>query len=69
MIAHGRIKNGVVVLDDGTRLAEGQEVTVHVPTQAREHSLLDVAPVSLASVLQPVTPDADLLGEMLEGRS
>jgi len=28
MVAHGHVQNGVVVLDDGVRLPEGQEVTV-----------------------------------------
>jgi hypothetical protein len=28
MVAHGRVQNGVVVLDNGVRLPEGQEVTV-----------------------------------------
>jgi hypothetical protein len=70
VVTHGRVRNGVVVLDDGVRLPEGQEVTVLVRSQAIEqsHSLLDIHPVNLASVLRPVKPDDDLLGEMLEGR-
>ncbi|MBI3823445.1 MAG: hypothetical protein HY289_12315 [Planctomycetes bacterium] len=28
MVAHGHVQNGVVVLDDGVRLPEGQKVTV-----------------------------------------
>ena len=28
MVAHGRVQNGVVVLDNGVCLPEGQEVTV-----------------------------------------
>ena len=28
MVAHGRVQDGVVVLDNGVRLPEGQEVTV-----------------------------------------
>lgn len=35
----------------------------------RAHSILDIPPVSLGSVLRPFTADDDLLGEMLEGRS
>ena len=77
MLAHGRVQNGVVVLDNGVRLPEGQEVTVlahaTVPPDPRmegsqSHSVLDIATVSLGSVLRPLTPDDDLLGEMLEGR-
>lgn len=32
MVAKGRVKNGVVVLDEGVHLPEGQEVTVLAPT-------------------------------------
>jgi hypothetical protein len=28
MVARGHVKNGVIVLDDGVRLPEGQKVTV-----------------------------------------
>jgi hypothetical protein len=70
MVARGRVQNGVVVLADGVRLPEGQDVTVHAAVQIREaHSILDIPPVSLGSVLRPFTADDDLLGEMLEGRS
>lgn len=78
MVAHGRVRDGVVVLDSGVRLPEGQEVTVLAPgpvsagpgTQgARPHSLLDIPPVCEGAVLRPLMDDDDLLGEMLEGRS
>ena len=73
MVTRGQVKNGVVVLANGVRLPEGQEVTVLAPgaspTIARPHSILDIAPVSLGSVLRPLTAEDDLLGEMLEGRS
>ena len=77
MVAHGRVQNGVVVLDNGVRLPEGQEVTVlahgtvaPAPRMegSRSHSVLDIATVGLGSVLRPLTSDDDLLGEMLEGR-
>jgi hypothetical protein len=77
MIAHGRVQNGVIVLDDGVRLPEGQEVTVLAhgtvsPLErmegTRPHSVLDIATLGLGSVLRPLTSDDDLLGEMLEGR-
>jgi hypothetical protein len=77
MVAHGRVQNGVVVLDNGVRLPEGQEVTVlaqpTVPSAPRtegsqSHSVLDISTVSLGSVIGPLTSDDDLLGEMLEGR-
>lgn len=32
------------------------------------HSVLDIKPVSLGRVLQPLDADDDLLGDMLEGR-
>jgi hypothetical protein len=34
----------------------------------RGHSVVDIAPVRLGSILQPPEADDDLLGEMLEGR-
>jgi hypothetical protein len=73
MVTRGHVKNGVVVLADGVRLPEGQEVTVLAPgawsTIARPQSILDIAPVSVGGVLRPLTAEDDLLGEMLEGRS
>ena len=71
MVARGRVQNGVVVLADGVRLPEGQEVTVLAPLAAgsQAHGILDIRPVSLGSVVRPLTADDDLLGEMLEGRS
>jgi hypothetical protein len=69
MVARGRVQNGVVVLADGVRLPEGLEVTVLAPAQAssQTHGILDIAPVSLGSVVRPFTADDDLLGETLEG--
>jgi hypothetical protein len=74
MVVHGRVQNGVVVLDQGVSLPEGQEVTVLargiVPKDGlQRHSILDISAVSLGAVLRPLTLDDDLLGEMLEGRS
>jgi hypothetical protein len=77
VVARGRVQNGVVVLDEGFHLPEGQEVTVlaHGPAPATPpvsgsppHSLLDIPTVSLGAALRPLTADDDLLGEMLEGR-
>lgn len=40
MVVRGRVRNGVVVLDDGAQLPEGQEVTVMaVPSQAAREAL------------------------------
>ncbi len=71
MVARGRVQNGVVVLTDGVRLPEGQEVTVLTSpvTGSSGHGILDIAPVSLGAVVRPLTPDDDLPGEMLGGRS
>jgi hypothetical protein len=73
MVARGRVQNGVVVLTDGVRFPEGQEVTVLAPVKASNgrpvHSILDIPPVSLGAMLPPFPGDDDLLGEMLEGRS
>lgn len=77
MVARGRVQNGVVVLDSGVQLPEGQEVTVLAtggmpaapPLVAlRPHMVLDIPTVSLGAVLRPLTSDDDLLGEMLEAR-
>jgi hypothetical protein len=65
------VQNGVVVLADGVRLPEGQQVTVLVApmTEAKVHSILDIVPVSLGTMVRPLAADDDLLSEMLEGRS
>jgi hypothetical protein len=56
MVARGHVQNGVVVLAPATAASE-------------MHSILDIPPVSLGSVVAPLTANDDLLGEMLEGRS
>jgi hypothetical protein len=76
MVARGHVHNGVVVLEEGVRLPEGQEVTVVVRgaahaaplTQGSPHGLLDIPPVRLGPVLRPLSADEDLLEEMLDGR-
>lgn len=76
MIARGHVQNGVVMLDEGVRLPEGQAVTVLAvgtasatpPTPGSPHSLLDIPPVSLGRMQSTHPIDDDLLGEMLEGR-
>lgn len=77
MVARGRVQNGVVVLEEGVRLPEGEEVTVLTimkPPAAASgegvagHGVLDIPPVTIGSVLRPLSSDDDLLGEMLEGR-
>jgi len=78
MVAHGRVRNGGGVLENGVRLPDGHEVTVLVhgtvstaprAEGSRSHSVLEIATVGLGSVLRPLTSDDDLLGEMLEGRT
>ena len=78
MVARGRVQNGVIVLEEGVRLPEGLEVTVigggavgpgtSVQGMPPGHSVLDIPPVSIGSLLQGALPGDDLLGEMLEGR-
>jgi hypothetical protein len=70
MVARGRVKNGVVVLEEGVRLPEGEEETVvagaTLPMQGSPtHSLLDISPARLGDVLRPLPTDDDLLEEML----
>ena len=70
MVARGLVQNGVVVLQDGVSLPEGQEVTVvaQSPASPQGHSILDVPTFSVGAILKPLSPDDDILGEMLEGR-
>jgi hypothetical protein len=77
MVARGHVQNGVVVLEEGVRLPEGQEVIVvaHGATTGRgllessgPHSVLDIPSVSLGRVLRTQAADHNLLDEMLEGR-
>lgn len=77
MVARGRVQNGVVVLENGVRLPEGQEVIVLDSGTASitpslpdlpPHSVLDIPVVSLGPILHPLTADDDLLGEMLDDR-
>jgi hypothetical protein len=68
MAVRGHVQNGVVVLDDGVQLPEGQEVTVSVVAKQGTHSVLDIPPVSMGKMLRPLTSEDDLLGEMLEDR-
>ncbi|MGH7174136.1 MAG: hypothetical protein ACRELF_16700 [Gemmataceae bacterium] len=77
MVVRGRVRNGVVVLEEGVHFPEGQEVTILGPSTtpaaaslpgAPPHSVLDVPVVSLGPVLRMLTADDDLLGEMLDGR-
>ena len=70
MVVRGHVENGVVVLDEGIRLPEGQEVTVNMPLPPNEkgHSVLDIPPVSMGKMIRPLGPDDDLLEEMLQGR-
>jgi hypothetical protein len=65
------MQNGVVVLDEGVQLPDGQEVTVlaTLATASQAHSLLDIPHVSLGAVVVPITAEDDLLGEMLDSRS
>ncbi len=38
------------------------------PSTPPGHSVLDIPPVHLGGILRPLSPDDDLLGEMLEDR-
>jgi hypothetical protein len=74
MITAGRVQNGVIVLSEGVRLPEGQEVAVLSSSAsaamngAKLHRVLDIPPVHLGRVL-PSSADDDLLGDMLAERS
>ena len=62
-------EDGVLKPDRPLPLKEREKVQVTVEGPATPgHGILDIRPVSLGKVLQPPSPDDDLLGEMLEGR-
>jgi hypothetical protein len=54
MVVRGHVQNGVVVLDDGAQLPEGQEVTVVArgPSNPKAHSILDMPPVNTGACLE-----------------
>ena len=75
MVVRGHVKDGVVVLKGGVRLAEGLDVTVVAPDTSvsltrgeGSHSVLDIPTISLGTILQPLHGEDDLLEEMLEDR-
>jgi hypothetical protein len=51
----------------GRAVSPGPRQNSYPPMRPR-HSILDIPPVHLGSVLRPLSPDDDLLGEMLEDR-
>ena len=61
-----------LTVDEKRELHRYLEETLHdsgvTYTPGRSHSILDIAPVQLGSVLQPGTEDEDILDEMLVGR-
>ena len=52
------------------RLGRGRTPQLSEPRKpvVSGHSVLDIVPVHVGRVLRPLSPDDDLLGEMLEGR-
>lgn len=75
MELEGVVHNGVIVPNDPAELPEGARVQIRLaPASAPAgplrpgRSVLDIAPVSLGSVLSSESTDDDLLGEMLEHR-
>lgn len=75
MVTRGHVQNGVVVLDNGVRLPEGQAVTMlaldpsgSLTNRQGQHSVLDIPTVNLGTILRPLNSDDDLLEEMLEDR-
>lgn len=70
MVVAGRVRNGVVVLEDGVKLEEGQEVKVIAagPSERGKHSIFDIPTFSVGKILVSDIKGDDLLGEMLEDR-
>ena len=50
------------------RLHDGHTVRL-APSIRTGRNVLDIAPASVGKVLRPLSPDDDLLDEMLEGRA
>ena len=68
-VVQATYENGVLKLEQPLPLKDQEHVRVTVESLARgNHSVLDIQPVSLGEVLNPLTSNDDLLDEMLEGR-
>jgi len=68
-IVNATYQDGVLRPDQPLPLGEREKVRLTVEPLVRQgHSVVDISPVSLGGVLPPTTADADVLGEMLEGR-
>jgi len=62
-------ENGILRPEQPLPLTNRERVRLIVESLERgSHSVLDIAPVSLGEVLNPLKADQDLLAEMLEGR-
>jgi hypothetical protein len=70
MVYAGTVQGGVIVLENGVQLPEGQSVSVSpVETPKKSgHSILDIPTVSLGEAREGAFDYDDLLDEMLEGR-
>lgn len=69
-VVEATYENGILKPDRPLPLTEREKVRVTVERMAPgPHSVLDIPPVSLGSVMAPARTDEDLLGEMLEGRT
>ena len=71
MVYQGRVQGGVIVLEEGVQLPEGQEVSVtahpkHPPRGT--HSIFDIPTISLGGAREGAFDRENLLDEMLEGR-
>jgi predicted DNA-binding antitoxin AbrB/MazE fold protein len=62
-------ENGLLKLEEPLPFKDKEKVRVTVEAiDSGSHSVLDIQPVSLGSLLAPLTVDDDLLDEMLQGR-
>jgi predicted DNA-binding antitoxin AbrB/MazE fold protein len=63
-------ENGILRPEQPLPLTNRERVRLVVERLDRgSHSVLDIPPVSLGDVIDPLQVEHDLLGEMLEGRS
>jgi hypothetical protein len=61
MVVRGHVQNGVVVLDDGVRLPEGQEVTVLANEKAQDAAPPKQSLARQTAGMIPWTGDAETL--------
>ena len=70
MVYRGRVKNGVIVINEPGEISEGTEVEVHVLKSNGETAKTEVRPwLKFSGVIDDLPPDASMrVDEILYGR-